>query len=473
MKQSVRIAAIGVFVAAVAVAGIVTVTRTLLVPARPLATAAVPPPPVDPNIVAQHLSQAIRYKTVSGGGTKEADRDAAIEEMYLWFEKVYPYFHEQAPQEAYGAGHIFVWRGTDSNLPPVLIMAHLDVAPVTPGTEKDWTHAPFAGDIADGFVWGRGAIDNKSSAIALLEAGERLAAANFQPRRTVIFAFGQDTELGGAKGNAAVARTLMQRGVHLAWVLDEGTPIVAEPYPGVAQPVAFVSVAEKGSLRLELTAKSESQLSAAISKVRAQTFPSDIDEIQRAKINALAPLVPFGERMKLANLWLLKPAVLGTLEEDPRAAASLHTMVLPAKPEAAEKDAGSPRAVVELSLRQRDTIAAVTERVKRAINDPAVEVKALPESAEPSKAADVASPGYRNVARAIAETFAVPVVPDVMNEATDSRHYLGSADAVLRFRPFPLDPSDRARVRGANERVAIADLGAAAGFYLRLIQNSQ
>jgi carboxypeptidase PM20D1 len=110
--------------------------------------------------------------------------------------------------------------------------------------------------------------------------------------------------------------------------------------------------------------------------------------------------------------------------------------------------------------------------VKSAINDPMVEVKALPESSEASKMVDTNSPAYRSVARTIIETFGVPVAPDV-SEATDSRHYLGSADAVLRFRPFPADPSDLDRVRGANERVAIADLGAAVGFYLRLIQNSQ
>jgi len=467
-------AAIGVVVAAVTLIGGVALTRTLMVPAAVgTDTTAVPPPPVDPAIVAQHLALALKYRTVSGGGVKESDRDAAMEEMYLVFERLYPYFHEQAPQEAYGSAHIFVWRGTDSNLPPVLLMAHLDVAPVTPGTEKDWTHAPFAGDIADGFVWGRGAIDNKSSAIALLEAGERLAAANFQPKRTIMFAFGQDTELGGAKGNAAIAASLARRGVHLAWVLDEGTPILKEPYRGVNKPVAFVSIAEKGDLSLELTAKSESQLSSAVSKVSAQRFVSDIDEIQRLKLNALAPLVPFSERMKFANLWLMGPLVEGTLRSDPHSAPSLGTAMLPFKSEASGKGT-PPRAVLDFRLHPRDTIASVTERVKSAISDANVEVKALPaKNAEPSKATDVNGTAYRYVARTITDTFGVSVAPELMSEATDSRHYLAIADAVLRFRPFPAEPEDLARVRGANERVAITDLGAAAGFYLRLIQNSQ
>ena len=89
-------------------------------------------------------------------------------------------------------------------------MAHLDVAPVAEGTEGNWTHEPFSGDIADGFVWGRGTLDNKAAAIAMMEAGDRLAQSNFQPRRTIMFAFGEDQEAGGAKGNAAIAKALSQ-----------------------------------------------------------------------------------------------------------------------------------------------------------------------------------------------------------------------------------------------------------------------
>jgi carboxypeptidase PM20D1 len=60
-----------------------------------------------------------------------------------------------------------------------------------------------------------------------------------------------------------------------------------------------------------------------------------------------------------------------------------------------------------------------------------------------------------------------------MPAATDSRHYLPVADAVLRFRPFPADASDLPRGHGSNERVAVSDLGPAVGFYMRLIQEPQ
>ena len=125
-------------------------------------------------------------------------------------------------------------------------MAHMDVVPVVPGTENDWKHAPFSGDIAGGYVWGRGAIDDKGCLIMLLEAAEKLAATGFTPARTIMFAFGQDEEVGGDMGNAVIAKTLAARGVHFAWVLDEGGALVDEPLPGVKRPIADMAVSEKG-----------------------------------------------------------------------------------------------------------------------------------------------------------------------------------------------------------------------------------
>ena len=488
-RTTIGIAAVIAIVGAAALVGAVAIARAMLVPA-PVEASAPPPPPIDPNLAAAHLAQALRFQTVSyGNGVKEKERSAALQEMHTWMERTYRYLHEAAPQEQFGESLLFVWRGTDENLPPVLLMAHLDVAPVAPGTEKDWTHAPFSGDIVDGFVWGRGAFDDKSSAIAILEAGERLSASGFQPRRTIMFALGEDAEAGG-KGNAAIARALQSRGVHFAWVLDEGTAILNQPYPGVTTPVAFVSVAEKGFVSLELVAKGESgqgarpardtaapRLDDALKAVLNRPFVSDLDDIQRAKIEVLAPLAPFNERIKLANLWLLKPMVIGAMESNAETAGILSTTIMPANARTERKENAAPlaaRAVIDVHTHQRDNIDSVIAHVKQAINNPNVDVKVLSETqSQASKVVDLGSRAYIYISREIAANFAVPVAPDLMPAATDSRHYLPVADAVLRFRPFPADASDLPRVHGTNERVAVSDLGPAVGFYMRLIQEPQ
>ena len=457
-------------------AGGVAVTRTLMVAAPAESSTVPPPPPVDSAAVARRLSGAIKFQTVTyGQGVREAERTAALRGLHDYLDRAYPYFHEDAPQEIFGESLLFVWRGTDENLPPILLMAHLDVAPVAEGTEGNWTHEPFSGDIADGYVWGRGTFDNKSAAVALMEAGDRLAQSNFQPRRTIMFAFGEDQEAGGSKGNAAIAKALADRGVRFAWVLDEGSPILKEPYPGIERPVAFVSIAEKGFLRLELAAKGEGQeaaLSRAVGAALNRSFPSDLDIIQRAKLDVLTPYAPFGERLKLANLWLTRPLVIGTIEADPATASALRTTIVSPMTAAAEDNDANLRAI-DVHLHQGDTIASVTERVTSAIDDAEIEVRPLTATqAEPSRITDVNSPAYAYIARAIAETFVVPVAPEVMTRPTDSRHYLNMADAVLRFSPFTAGPGDLARLHGTDERVAVADLGPAVGFYTWLIRNS-
>jgi carboxypeptidase PM20D1 len=366
-------------------------------------------------------------------------------------------------------------------------MAHMDVVPVVPGTEKDWTHAPFSGDIADGFVWGRGAIDDKGSLIALLEAADALAATGFVPQRTILFAFGQDEEVGGGKGNAMVAKTLAARGIHLASVLDEGPPIMNEPYEGVHRPIAFVATAEKGYLSLALLAHGQGghsarpsrdlavvRLADAVRHVVDHPFVSDLDDIQRAKFAILAPYVPFRDRLLLANLWLTRPLVVRDMDARAEAAASLHTTISPTMLDAGVKENVIPpvaRAVINFRLHPRDTIASVTAHVKDAIADSKVDVTALTETrSEASKSVDLDGPAYRALADAIAADFGIPVAPEIMTGATDSRHYLPIADTVLRFRPFPAELSDLARVHGTNERVATADLAPAVTFYRRLME---
>src|SRR6185436_2934541 len=124
---------------AIAVAGIlalvliVMVARTLMISA-PAQEAAAPPILVDSNFVAQHLAQAIRFQTVSyGDGVKEDEKTKALEAMHAWMETTYPYFHEAAGPEKFGESLLFTWIGKNPNLPPVMLMAHLDVVPVVPG----------------------------------------------------------------------------------------------------------------------------------------------------------------------------------------------------------------------------------------------------------------------------------------------------------------------------------------------------
>ncbi|HTW34375.1 MAG TPA: M20 family peptidase [Rhizomicrobium sp.] len=482
---------IGVVTIIVLVAAI-AVVRTLLLSKPEEAAPAAPPIAVDARAVAQHLGAAVRFRTVSyGGGAHEAEKDQALAQSRDWMVKTYPNFNKVAKRELIGQSVVYTWPGKNAGLKPILLMAHMDVVPIVPGTERSWAHAPFSGDVAGGYVWGRGAIDDKGSLVMILEAAERLAKSGVTPERTIMFAFGQDEEVGGMEGNAVIAKTLAARGVHFFFVLDEGGAIVDEPFAGVEKPIAFVAVEEKGYLSLELVAHGEGghssrpthdmaivRLAGAVLKVVDHPFASGLDTVQRERLAVIAPYVPFPQRLLLANLWLTEPIVDRFIALNPEGEARLHTTIAPTIIQGGVKDNVLPpeaRAVINFRLHPRDTIAGVIEHVRKAIDDPKVDVIALNETQdEASPVADIHGAAYKYLVSQIQGSFnGIPVAPDMTTGATDSRHYAKIADAVFRLDPFHFGPGDLSRVHGTNERLAIRDLAPAVGFYMRLIENAK
>src|SRR5437899_8287347 len=180
---------------------------------------------IDRGRVAAHLAAAIRFRTVSHQDPSEDDR-SQFAGLRAFLGRTYPRVHRSRGRELVnGDGLLYTWKGADASAKPVLLMAHQDVVPIEPGTEGTWAHPPFDGAIAEGFVWGRGAMDDKASLVFLMEAVESLVAEGFRPRRTVYLASGFDEEVGGGQGAAAIAALLASRGVRLEWVLDEGRAV--------------------------------------------------------------------------------------------------------------------------------------------------------------------------------------------------------------------------------------------------------
>ncbi len=88
--------------------------------------------------------------------------------------------------------------GADPSLPALVVHGHLDVVPADP---EGWTHDPFGGEVADGCVWGRGAVDMKAMVAMMLTAAGTFARGEHAPRRTIVLAFFADEEAGSALGS--------------------------------------------------------------------------------------------------------------------------------------------------------------------------------------------------------------------------------------------------------------------------------
>ena len=100
-------------------------------------------------------------------------------------------------------------------------MAHTDVVPVEKEALGKWTVPPYSGATKDGYIWGRGALDDKLCAIGFLEAAELLIKSDYQPERGIYFALGHDEELNGGKmGHQFIVSHLQKKGIQLEYVLD-------------------------------------------------------------------------------------------------------------------------------------------------------------------------------------------------------------------------------------------------------------
>ena len=200
------------------------------------------------------LSRAIQFKTISDFDTSLVDH-AAFLGLHQHLKTSFPKVHRKLKRKVInGYSLLYEWPGSAPDLKAVMLYAHLDVVPVEELEDVVWEHPPFQGKIADGYLWGRGALDDKYRVIAILEAAERLLEAGWKPRRSIFLAFGHDEEVNGWDGAYQIAQTLKARGLRLACVLDEGPAVLEDALPDVDKPIALVGMAEKGSLNLAIRA---------------------------------------------------------------------------------------------------------------------------------------------------------------------------------------------------------------------------
>lgn len=443
---------------------------------------------VDTPAAANRLAQAVRFRTVSHQDPAQFPAEA-FRSFHAFLERSFPRMRAALARESVNDySLLYRWRGADASLPPVLLLAHQDVVPADPVSLDKWSHAPFSGDVADGFVWGRGALDDKGSVMALHEAVEALLAQGFKPARTVYLAFGHDEEVGGRQGAAAISGLLASRGVHLQSVLDEGQAVTSGIVPGIDRPVALVGIAEKGYLSLELLVEAEGGhssmpppqtavgiLAAAVARVEASPFPAQLTAPVRRQFEFLGPEQGWGMRLVLSNLWLFEPLLQRRMEKSPQTAAMLHTTIAPTMLEGSIKENVLPmraRAVINFRVLPGMTTGDVIARIRAVVADPRVTISPTGTSrSEPSPVADTQGESFARLHRAIAATFPDAVVaPSLVLGATDTRHFTGIADNLFRFLPARLARTDLKRYHGIDERVAVDNYVEFVRFYMRYIR---
>ena len=195
----------------------------------------------------EHLQRMIRIETVSDPDCGSSPENFAEFRELLW--ELFPAVKENCELREFDGALLLKWKGSDLTRMPVLFMNHYDVVPAR---AEDWKYPPFAADIADGKMWGRGTLDDKAGLWAMFEAANELISEGFVPAADIWFEADCTEETFGT-GAQAVASWLQGQGMRFGMVLDEGGDIVREPISGAKGTFAMIGVGEKSVVNLKLT----------------------------------------------------------------------------------------------------------------------------------------------------------------------------------------------------------------------------
>lgn len=439
---------------------------------------------------AEHLAGAIRFPTVSHQDPAMLD-EAAFLGLHNYLRSNYPrVFSELQVEVINNYSLLMVWPGTDDSRPPVLFTAHMDVVPVEPGTESGWTHPAFAGVIDKGMIYGRGSLDDKVGVISWLEAAERLLTEGFVPRRTLVFGFGHDEEIGGDAGAAMIAARLRELGMHFEWMVDEGSVILENNPMTPGRPTALIGVAEKAYLTLSLTATGQGghssmppahtaagKLAAAVVQVENNPLPIKLVAPIDTMLERSAAHVDFPNNLVLDNLWLTGSLVANRMAQERATNSLVRTTTAVTILRAGVKDNVIPQtaeARVNFRLLPGDTPAMVIEHIRRAIDNPeiGIEVGDTWQLAPPMAAMD--GSGFEVIGEAARSRYPEAVVlPFLLAGATDIRHYVDLADNHYRFHGITIGVEQTGGIHGTDERLGVESFEAAVDIAAQMMRGAQ
>ena len=437
-----------------------------------------------PNQAIAHMSAAIQLSTETPNDAYQFDT-ATFLRYRNFIEQAYPLIHKSLPRTIIDSfNYIYEWKGTDTSLLPMVLMAHYDVVPVEASAIPLWHAKPYGGEVKDQYIWGRGVLDDKSSMISILEATEAQLKKGFQPKQTILLCFGADEESSG-RGATAMVQYFKQHHQKMDLVVDEGGEISTEDNPLVKAPIASIGVGEKGYVTLVLTAQKAGGhssipanhtaidiLSKAIAKINEHPMPVQLTPPIKAYIESISAYnTSFFSKMAQSNLWLFTSIVTNTMTTQPNSNALVRTTLVPTVFNSGVRDNVIPTfatAYVNSRILPGQTSKDVFDYVQKLIDDTSIKITYYNNyKTEPSSTTQVNSKYYNRVAQVIKSVVKdVVVAPMLMVGATDSRNYRDISEGVVNFTPL----TNAKGYHGIDERLLITDFQKCFNYYTLLIK---
>lgn len=408
------------------------------------------------------LQQYLRINTINppGNETRGVEFLAAIfDDAGIPYETV-----ESAP----GRGNIWA-RLPGGDEPALVLLHHIDV--VTADAAY-WQFDPLSGDIVDGFIWGRGAIDTKGLGIAQLQAFLALHASGRKLNRDVIYLATADEEAGGFFGAGWLTENRPDLFENVGYLINEG----GSGRETDSRPAFRIEVTQKVPLWLRLTATdvpghgSSPRTTSAVTRIlRAGNRVADTRFERRlvpAVQNMFEATAEFYEPPvadKLANISdaVKDPVFLSQLHlSEPGSAALLSNTCSITRLEGSSKiNVVPPTASMELDCRllpDQDPALFLSE-LELIVNDPNIRIEKIMGFTPAVSSTD--TPLYRAITTTLQKHFEnVKVIPAVSTGFTDSHFFRDLGITSYGFAPFIYPASAATGVHGNNERIAVDNL---------------
>ncbi len=352
------------------------------------------------------------------------------------------------------------------------LLHHMDVVPAT---ASEWSVPPLDATVRDGFLWGRGSLDNKGGGIAHLLTVVMMKRLNVTPPRDIVLIAVADEEAGGGMG----ARFMLDK--HLAlfqgieFVLNEGGAIL-EPAPGK---LAYnIELAQKAPLWVKLTSRGKSghgaipnpasavpKLVRALARLEAHQFPDvvrpEVQALFAAKAASLSE--PLREGARDLEKALKRPAFRAAFLKEPGNVALVRNTISITMLSGSDKENVVPpeaSAVLDMRLLPGQDPNAVIEELKRVMAEPDIEISTILSWQAHASSKDTAL--YRAIEAFAQKTHpGAPVMANVLFGFTDCNAFRAKGITCYGFWPMKLPPDALGRVHGKDERMGIAALGEA------------
>ncbi len=429
---------------------------------------------------AKGLQRLVQVKTVTNIGDKE------FAEFREVLKKEFPLIAQNTECVlVHNNALLYKWKGK-SDKKPIVLVGHQDVVPAEDG---EWKFPPYSGEISEGKVWGRGAMDCKGTLYAELQAIEELMEEGLVPEYDVYVA-SSDCEETFGPGSNKTKEYLRDKGVKPYMVLDEGGSIVKEVFPGLKCPYAVIGIYEKGQANIKFTARGKGGHSsmppknnpmARLGKLMAHFDKKNYFERVLSK-EAKEMFVSLSENLSQPLKFMLKHVnIFGGLIKfilprvSPFGQALMATTMIFTQASASNAPNVIPQeasVIANLRISQHQNTMACLEICKKVAKKFDVEAELMPSWNDASPIVDTQSEGFLYLKNCVKEYFpAIGVTPYIIMGGTDCRFYQDICDCAMRFSPIMLDKQQLEAMHASDENVGIEDLAEAVGFYKYVVKN--